>query len=264
MKRTRVCAVTAEPPSRRSTLSKSVMGIRLVVGAAEKPWVKAASTAYRNMTNENLKKAWSWCSVPGPAPSTQSELLKGLIRHNIPDITDEKLASIMSMRAVKRTKPVETVFEDATMAVAAQDYIAKEDRAEHAQLEKLSLPKKSESSAKPSKVSSSTSSAQLAKKDAPTVHKKSAKLAATMSLDDAKRYAPQTKGCALRREQEWHVRIAGSYTARKEGQKYRKVTYSEKKGSERDAFMTVLKWLWAVHEECTDEKCPWDFERSEE
>eukprot|EP00971_Amphidinium_carterae_P086067 1702859-Amphidinium_carterae.1 len=265
MKRTRVCAVAAEPPSRRSTLCKGVVGIRLLVGAQEKPWVRSASSAYKNMTNEQLKKAWGWCGVQGTAPSTQTELLKGLIKHNLPDITEEKLASILTLRTGKKTKLVQTVFEDASMAAAAQDYIAKEDRQEHTTLEKLSLRKIDVQKSAPVSIATCAKGDSTTPKASPTVHKKPAKLAPTMSLEDAKGYAPQTKGCTIRREQEWHLRVAGSYIARKSGQKYRKVTYSEKPGSERDAFLTVLKWLWAVHEECTSgtELCPWEFTKSD-
>eukprot|EP00971_Amphidinium_carterae_P210230 4171080-Amphidinium_carterae.2 len=264
MRRTRVCVVTAEPPARRSTLTKGINGIRLLVGPPEKPWVKAAATGYKNMTNEYLKKAWLWCSVPGSVPTTQAELVKGLVKHHIADISDEQLAQILSMRSGKRTKVVKTVFEDADMAAAAQDYIAKEDRQEQSTLEKLSVRKVEPVRTSTGAASAKTSgSSDVVSNSAKTVHVKPAKLAATMSLDDAKRYAPQVKGCTVRREQEWHLRIAGSYIARKEGQKYRKVTYSEKKGSERDAFLTVLKWLWSVHEECTGERCPWEFAKSE-
>ena len=90
--------------------------------------------------------------------------------------------------------------------------------------------------------------------------KKAAPQLARMSMQDAKQYIPQAKGCSLQRESTWHHRICASYLRRTSpGPKSHKRTYKNDEGSEEAALRQCVLWLWAVHEEQTGQSCPWEF-----
>ena len=254
------------PPSAVAGCQSKDMPAGVIFTIAGSPGVSvlhwAANRAFNNLTNTYLKLAWVENSVAGPAPTTATDLLEGLVRHTLPKTKQQELNAILELRGKggntqrqEHDKDATTIFEeDPAAAQAAEELLGASDQ-ELDTVKKLvarKLKMVAAGAAGATGGASSSSGPKAVRPQAlPVLH--------SMTLYRARSLAPVGKGCHLTKESKWHNRWCGEYLQRSSGSKYHKRTFSDP-ASEAVALKGVLAWLWSVHQECTGEASPWLFD----
>ena len=294
LKKWHVWVTKALPPCKKPARNTLPSGILLVSAQSEgmAPLKFAARHGFCNFTLQQLSQLWVHTGQSARLPSKKEEVIRALVKKFGGELSEAEIDHIVGSKGLGSSPadPVSTsVFEeDPACLDAADEFMHEEDRHEIAPvLQKLRVKSKAVAAASAAStapgtgiaesVSASSSSAAASTttlanasggegsalavaESSAAPRKKAAPQLARMSMQDARQYIPQAKGCSLQRESTWHHRICASYLRRTSpGPKYHKRTYKDDEGSEEAALRQCVLWLWALHEEQTGQSCPWEF-----
>jgi hypothetical protein len=209
--------------------------------------------AFRGLTVTRLKDLFNLLEieVEGAVPTHLLDLLKILVKHALPELTDRQLEDIIHTRMKPQTAEfLETYITDnmelAVEAMHKDDQCRVEEEIKELQ-EELAKTAANKASVKP--------------KAPPAKKRRLLGLfrGEVYSDEVLAGYVPRIRGCHVHiQADEWHHRVIVYYP--------RDVPpFSTSKtfalgGSQKAAAIFCLKWAWGQHLAATGVHCPWDFE----
>lgn len=255
------CQVRANSPE----VSCSKIVLR-VAGEAENIATFSARKAFPGLTVPLLAKLWSVLKVESRRPSSEMGYLKVLLNHLLPDLTDDELAAIISLRRSKLVKEATSsvLLDHANLEMTR--HLIEEDIVQDItkyQKERGTHPSsKPPSSSAPNPGPGVTSTAASASTgSAASSSRPQAKLhfSGYHTPEGAKALIPQVAGCWIKRDDVRHMRWAAHYPMPAGTQSHWTKTWNEHYPESKALHYCVQK-VWSAHHSVTGEPIPWTFD----
>ena len=188
-----------------------------------------------------------------------------LLKDILPNMASERHEGIMVKRGLAKAKGAEQ--EDLLTLFLDEEKL--DDIAEHLEPEQIesvkkvlrergaSKPKKQNAGATAAAAKASSSSSGSGPSVA-TARRMPIAAEASSTLAAAKRYVPQTLGCAITKDTKWHNRWCITYPCKVPPRSFRKSWGDGSTVDPHGCMVACIRWAWEKHTEATGQDCPWD------
>lgn len=177
-------------------------------------------------------------------PTLEAELAELLVRHCLPDRTDDEIKSILHSRHQHQKQRV-------------QSYLTPENLdASHDVLEEDVVKEVKDDLRRQAVTAAARSAPSQPQKEGRQPTKPKPLRGDTFTQGEAKAFLPPTPGCSIHKDIIWHHRWVLKYP--RETPPYSTSMTFAKAGAERAALLHVLSWAWDLHEKDFGSPCPWE------
>jgi hypothetical protein len=237
-------------------------------GAAMSVGLAAARAGFRNTTMRFLEKLYRSLEHPEGTHMalTEMALVQQLVRHYIPDITDDEMKEILAKRG-KSQRTIESALDDEANVELAGE-VLEEDEMDVLEKEQARKAKKL-GGAHPGEGGGAASSSTGLKsrgafrEDDPRVHAYGVLPRdvgdESLSLEWARQFAPEVKGCKMDIDTTDFYRWKLTYVVGDHSRMHTK-SWNNVEVTRLSALVDVLQWAWAQHFLATGQKCPYNLD----
>jgi hypothetical protein len=232
--------------------------------------VAAARIGFRGLTVDWLEKLFKEAGVLGKRPAREADLVRSLVKHYLPDVTDAEMDAILEARKSGLSEPIQSVLTHGPNLELALDAIPVDDADE---VEKSVKKRKTPSDVPEPPASPSRGSGPSGLPPprppggqpvlriahcAPRIRNLLPRPMADdrLTIDWARTLVPQGRQCRLDIDETLHHRWKLEYTTSntEEQQIFTRVWNADRTALQ--ALVQCVEWAWARHFKICGEKCP--------
>lgn len=194
-------------------------------------------------------------------PTSGLGLMKSLLRHILPDLDEQGIKDIISLRkgrsvADPAASPL-LQLENLEMSKALIDDEVVEDTHKYMTMKGMTKDRGSSANSQAPRGASSSSSSGSA---GPSAARVKISITGASTPEDARQWIPQVQRCWIKRDDARHMRWQTGYPVAAVGQQSSWSKSWSEAFLERAALRFVLAKVWAAHTVATGEPCPWDLD----
>jgi hypothetical protein len=227
------------------------------------------------MTVPYLEMMYGVAKIVGPRPSRELDLVRALVTHFIPDVTDEQMARILEARKSNGSQDSKSVLLDPAMLELAMDGVPEEDAEDVAVAvkkaakanpsgHKLPGPPSEGGGATGGSASSRGAPAgglHIRREAGPRTFNPRPMVDGRLSIEWARELVPLIRGCKLEIDEVKHSRWKVEYPiVDAAGHRIHSKVWNAET-SALQALQDCLEWVWALHFLKTGQKCPFRIEQ---